>query len=68
VKKPRFTRLLAESQKTSPAQAAEVLDRIVHRILRRVRDGEAAEWPGLGRFHPGPPLRFETTREGAKRK
>lgn len=68
MKKPRFARLLAESQHKSPAEAAEMLDRIVHRILRRVRDGAPADWPGLGRFHPGHPLRFELPKEKAKRK
>jgi hypothetical protein len=53
VKKPQLAQILAESQKTSPAEAAEMLDRAVHRILRNIRGGRPAEWPGLGRFVPG---------------
>jgi nucleoid DNA-binding protein len=53
VKKSRLARILAEKQKTSPAEAAEMLDRVVHRILRTIRGGAPAEWPGLGYFRPG---------------
>jgi hypothetical protein len=59
VKKSRLARILAESQKTSQAEAAEMLDRVVHRILRTIRGGQPAEWPGLGYFKPGAGAKVE---------
>jgi nucleoid DNA-binding protein len=59
VKKSRLARILAKSQKTSPAEAAEMVDRVVHRILRTIRGGQPAEWPGLGCFRPGSGTKVE---------
>ncbi len=48
-------------QKLTRIAPAEAVDRLVHRILKRVRHGGSAEWPGLGRFSPGvkPPISFK---------
>jgi hypothetical protein len=34
-------------------EAADRLDRVVHEILVRLREGKAARLPGLGRFRAG---------------
>jgi len=47
-----LARLLAKHQSLSPAQAAETVDRLVHRILTTVRSGGTATLPGLGEFTP----------------
>jgi hypothetical protein len=36
-----------------------MVDRVVHRILRSIRGGQPAEWPGLGCFRPGSGTRVE---------
>ena len=59
MKKSSLARILAETQRTSHAEAAEMLDRVVHRILRTIRGGEPAEWPGLGCFRPGAGTKVE---------
>mgnify|MGYP005853602871 CR=1 FL=1 len=50
---------LAQNEKLSAAQAADELDEVTFRILKRLRQGRAALLPGLGRFQPGPPKRFQ---------
>jgi nucleoid DNA-binding protein len=44
---------LAEQEDVTPAEAADQLDRIAFRILKKLRRGEAVELPGLGRLLPG---------------
>jgi nucleoid DNA-binding protein len=44
---------LAEQEHVTPAEAADRLDRLAYRILKRLRKGEAVELPGLGRLLPG---------------
>ncbi len=42
---------LAREAGISPADAADQLDRVIHRILKNLRRGKP--FPGLGRFLPG---------------
>ncbi|MEZ5354935.1 MAG: hypothetical protein R2762_20050 [Bryobacteraceae bacterium] len=59
---------LAEDGHTSPGEAADQLDAMVHATLMRLRDGKPAVWPGLGSFQPiaGKPLiRFKPADERA---
>lgn len=44
---------IAKQSGVSPAEAADRLDRVVHEIVSRLRKGEAAQLPGLGKFTPG---------------
>ncbi len=64
------TRLARESG-LSKAAAADRLDRLVHNILSRLRQGKTAPLPGLGTFLPGPKpaFRFEEggTRQAKKK-
>jgi hypothetical protein len=52
---------LAERTHTTPAEAADELDAVVHETLRNLRRGNTVSWPGLGQFQPDDPagLRFE---------
>ncbi len=44
---------LALASHKSKAEAADELDRVVHRILRKLRQGKPVSLPGLGRLRPG---------------
>ena len=46
-KRDLAARLAAHAQ-TSPAEAADQLDDVVHRILKRLRTGKTVSLPGLG--------------------
>jgi nucleoid DNA-binding protein len=59
MKKPELARRLARRSRISEARAADRLDRVVHRIVSRLRRGEDASFPGLGRFRPGRRGRIE---------
>jgi nucleoid DNA-binding protein len=61
MKKPDLTTRLARQTRRSKGAAADVVDRLVHDILTRLRRGEQARLPGLGTFLPGerPGFQFE---------
>lgn len=61
MKKDELTATLAKQERLSHAAAADQLDRVVHDILSRLRRGETAPLPGLGKFVPGiePAFEFE---------
>ena len=52
--KEQLVRRLARESGISAAAAADQLDSILTGILRRVRKGQSASFPGLGTFLPGP--------------
>jgi len=52
MKKEQLARRLAKESHISKAAAADQLDRVMHDILKRVRSGESASFPGLGTFLP----------------
>jgi nucleoid DNA-binding protein len=54
MRKPEIAKRLARQSGMSKAEAADQLDRVVHRILAKLRKGKAAPFPGLGQFTPGP--------------
>jgi nucleoid DNA-binding protein len=66
MKKPELARRLARAGGISKAKAADQLDSVIHRIVRSLRQGEAAALPGLGTFQPGAKPRFEPERPEAK--
>lgn len=53
MKKEQLARRLAKESHITPAAAADQLDRVLHDILKRVRSGQTASFPGLGTFLPG---------------
>lgn len=61
MKKPEMAKRLARQVGVSNAEAADQLDHVVHQILKKLRQGQAAPFPGLGRFTLGPKgvLQFE---------
>ena len=58
MKSTEFTKRLAKKSKMSQAAAADQLDRVVHEILQRVREGKPANLPGLGLFGSGEDMDF----------
>ncbi len=64
--KDDLTRKLARRTRSSKAEAADELDRLVHQILARLRRGQRVRLPGLGTFLPGqqPSFEFEKGRRG----
>jgi nucleoid DNA-binding protein len=66
MKKAQIAKKMARRSGVSESEAADRLDRVVNQILARLRRGEDATLPGLGRFTPGPggELRFERERSG----
>jgi nucleoid DNA-binding protein len=61
---------LAKQTRSSKAEAADQLDRVVHEIIFNLRKGQPARFPGLGSFSPGEKWRFQFDAEaptGGKR-
>jgi hypothetical protein len=46
-------RKLAKSSSVTPAKAADQLDKVVHKLLQKLRKGEAVPLPGVGILTPG---------------
>jgi nucleoid DNA-binding protein len=63
MKKPEIAKRLASQAGVSNAEAADQLDRVVNQILAKLRKGQAAPLPGLGRFTPGPQGTFHFEKE-----
>ena len=59
MRKQDLAKRLAKRSGISPAEAADELDRVVHRIVSGLRKGEAVPLPGLGKFKPGRDWQFE---------
>ena len=53
MKKEQLARRLAKESHITTAAAADQLDRVMHDILKRIRSGQSASFPGLGTFRPG---------------
>jgi nucleoid DNA-binding protein len=68
MKKPDIARRMARQAGVSEAEAADRLDRIVHRILSSLRKGKEASLPGLGKFTYGSDGKVAFEREGGKRR
>jgi nucleoid DNA-binding protein len=54
MRKAEIAKRLARQSGVSSAEAADQLDRVIHGILSRLRKGQTARFPGLGRFTIGP--------------
>jgi nucleoid DNA-binding protein len=54
VKKPDIAKRMARRAGVTQAEAADRLDRVVHEILLRLRRGQEADLPGLGRLKHSP--------------
>jgi len=65
MKREQLARRLAKESHITTAAAADQLDRVMNDILKRVRSGQSASFPGLGTFLPGAKngFQFEVTRQ-----
>ena len=54
-----FIEKLAAMADVPPERAADQLDRLIHDIVTKLRNGQAVELPGVGEFQPGPVLDFK---------
>ena len=71
MRKLEIAKRLARQSGVSNAEAADQLDRVVHQILSKLRQGKPAAFPGLGRFTPGIKGAYQFKKEkpgGQKRK
>jgi nucleoid DNA-binding protein len=68
MRKPEIAKRLAKQSGVSNAEAADQLDRVVHEILAKLRQGRPAKFPGLGQFTPGPKgsYRFKQEKPGGR--
>jgi nucleoid DNA-binding protein len=65
MKKADIARRLARETGISRAEAADQLDRVVHDILHKLKQGLPASLPGVGTFKPdGGKTRFEQEGKG----
>jgi len=49
MKKQELARRLADQEQVTPAAAADRLDDIIFAVLKKLRQGKSAAFPGLGR-------------------
>ena len=68
MKKPEIAKRIARRSGVSQAEAADRLDSMVRQILSRLRKGEEAPLPGLGKFLHGPDGKLVFEREGEGRR
>jgi hypothetical protein len=50
----RVIRKLAKSSSVSAAEAADQIDKFVHDLRRKLKRGQVASVPGVGKLSPGP--------------
>jgi len=66
MKKSQLAARLAKETGIPKAAAADQLDHVVHQIISRLRNGETARLPGLGKFTPGTKWKFQFERKKRK--
>ena len=54
----RVIRQLAKNSSLTPAKAADQVDKVIHRLLQKLRKGEIAPLPGVGVLTPPPGPQF----------
>ncbi|HEV2200424.1 MAG TPA: HU family DNA-binding protein [Bryobacteraceae bacterium] len=65
MKRKQLARALAERNRLTHGEAQDQLDRLVHKIVRSLRQGRAAKMPGIGRLTPKPPAPASSRRAAA---
>ena len=53
MKQDELARQIAKQTQTSPAEAADRLDRVIHDLIRKMKQGKRTALPGLGELAPG---------------
>jgi nucleoid DNA-binding protein len=66
MKKPELAKRMARRSGVSEAEAADQLDRVVHQILQKLRRGQEAPLPGLGKFRVGHDGKISFEQEAGK--
>jgi nucleoid DNA-binding protein len=66
MKKPELAKRMARRSGVSQAEAADRLDRVVYQILEKLRRGQEAPLPGLGKFSVGRDGRISFEQEERK--
>jgi nucleoid DNA-binding protein len=64
MKQEQIARILARESRISNDEAARQIDRVVHRIVTRLRRGHPVPLPGLGKFSPGRKWTFRFEKDG----
>jgi nucleoid DNA-binding protein len=54
---------IARHSSLSPAAAADEIDKVVHAVLRKLRRGESATMPGIGKLRPGADAQIVSKKE-----
>jgi nucleoid DNA-binding protein len=67
MKKHEIAKQMARQSGVTQGEAADRLDRVVHDILERLREGKAAHFPGMGHFRPGANGKVAFQRERGRR-
>ena len=55
MKRKDLARELAERNLLTEGEAEDQLDRLMHKIVRSLRQGRPAKMPGIGKLTPKPP-------------
>lgn len=66
MRKKDIARRLAHEEQLTPAVAADQIDSVVTRLLKKLKDGKPAKIPGFGTLLPGEAITFQP--EGAREK
>jgi nucleoid DNA-binding protein len=53
MKRDELARQIARQTRTSPAEAADRLDRVIHDLIQKMKKGKRTALPGLGELAPG---------------
>lgn len=59
MKKHAIARRLAKQLRIPTCHAADQIDRVVHEIVRELKNGHPVELPGFGTLKPGAPTSFK---------
>ena len=59
---------LAKQARVSKAQAADQVDRVVHQIVRNLRKGQSARFPGAGELQSGREMEIPIRRAASRRR
>lgn len=68
MEKMDFTKRYAKRIRSTPAEAADQIDRVVNDLLTRLRSGQPASLPGLGDLAPFAPRQAPGRRARSKPK
>ena len=68
MRKDEIAKRLANEAEISPAAAADEVDRVVHRLVKRLRQGKAISLPGLGKLTAAPASRANRGKSGGGKK